>query len=184
MKNITVLLISGPLAVGKTTFRDALTKEYGYVAIQSSTYLKALAVERQIEIDRTSLQALGDLLDQETQYSWVVTDVALPQISSMPGQLLWIVDSVRKAEQVKLFREQFEASVVHVHFTCPEKVLKKRYETRDRQGDSVLYEDATKHSNEVSSRGLVQIADLVVDLDELTSDAAACMVSSWVASKV
>lgn len=179
MENLSILLISGPLAVGKTSTRESLMDRHGYVAVQSSPYLRALATERGIGVERAGLQMLGDSLDLETRYSWIVTDVALPQIQARPEQYLWVVDSVRKVEQVKLFRDYFGSAITHVHFTCPESVLKERYDTRDRQDDSTPYEDAINHPNEISSRSLFQIADRVVDLQELTSEQAASLVASW-----
>lgn len=179
MDSLCILLISGPLAVGKTSIREALTAQHGYVAIQSSPYLKALAAQRGIAVERTNLQRLGDALDLETQYSWLVKDVTLPQIAAQPEQYLWVVDSVRKKEQVSLFRERFGSAITHVHFLCAESVLKKRYEARSRQEDAMPYEEAINHPNEVSSRSLSQIADRVVDLEALTSEKAADLVAKW-----
>lgn len=179
MNDLCVLLISGPLAVGKTSIREALIARHGYAAVQSSPYLRQLAERRGITIDRANLQSLGDALDLETQYSWIVKNVALPQIAATPEQHLWVVDSVRKAEQVRLFRDYFGSVVTHVHFTCPESVLKNRYDTRSRQEDGISYEDAINHLNEISARDLSQIADRVVELETLTSEKAADMVAKW-----
>ncbi|VVN41427.1 hypothetical protein PS664_05444 [Pseudomonas fluorescens] len=179
-EDLSILLISGPLAVGKTSVREVLCDRYGFSALQSSTYLKELAATCGIIVDRAALQVLGDSLDLETQYSWIVSDVALPQIQARPSQFLWIVDSVRKAEQVALFREHFGDAITHVHFTCSELILKNRYETRNRQDDSTTYEDAINHPNEISSRGLSGIADRVLDLQDLSSQDAACKVAHWV----
>lgn len=179
MENLSILLISGPLAVGKTSIRDILVHSYGYAVLQSSSYLRALAAKRGIAIERTTLQTLGDSLDLETQYSWIVIDIALPQIQATPDQRLWIVDSVRKVEQIALFRKHFGSAVTHVHFTCPEFILKKRYETRNRQDDSTGYEDAISHPNEIASRSLLRIADRVLDLQDLSNENAACKVANW-----
>jgi len=179
MNGLSILLISGPLAVGKTSIREVLTARHGYVAVQSSPYLKELAALRGIIVERASLQRLGDALDLETRFSWIVYDVARPQIAAKPEQLLWVVDSVRKTEQVRLFRDCFGSAIMHVHFTCSESVLRNRYDMRGRQDDAVAYEEAISHPNEVSSRSLSQIADRIVDLEQLSSDKAADLVAQW-----
>lgn len=177
-----ILLVSGPLAVGKTSVREMLIAKHGYAAIQSSSYLRELAIAKGIALERKNLQVLGDSLDIETQFSWVVSKVALPQVQAKPEQELWIFDSVRKPEQVSLFRGQFGASVRHVHFICPESILKNRYESRVRTEDAVSYEDAINHPNERSSRSLSQIADRVISLEKLSSEDAAQLLASWVGS--
>jgi hypothetical protein len=182
MDSLSILLISGPLAVGKTSIREALIATHGYAAIQSSPYLKELAAQRGITIERANLQQLGDALDLETQFSWIVDDVALPQIAAKPEQLLWVVDSVRKMEQVGRFRDCFGSAITHVHFTCPESVLRERYGMRGRLDDTITYEQAISHPNEMSSRGLSLLADRIVDLGELTSEKAADLVAKWAKS--
>lgn len=176
---LTILLISGPLAVGKTSVREYLTARHGYIAIQSSSYLKELAAINEVVLERASLQMLGDCLDIESQFSWVVSRVALPQIQAAPEQKLWVFDSVRKPEQVVLFRNQFGESVRHVHFTCSEPILKQRYHSRSRADDAVPYEDAINHPNERSSRNLDQIADRVVNLEEHSAEEAAKLLVDW-----
>jgi len=178
----SILLISGPLAVGKTSVRELLTVKHGYVAIQSSSYLRELAATKGIAWNRANLQLLGDTLDLETQFGWVVSDIALPQTKAKPEQKLWIFDAVRKPEQISQFRNCFGSSIRHVHFTSPEHVLKKRYESRARSDDTVPYEEAINHPNERSSRSLSQIADRVISLEELSCEDAALLLANWVDS--
>lgn len=170
MTDISILLISGPLAVGKTSVRETLVAHHGYLALQSSSFLRELASSCGIPSERASLQTLGDFLDTETQFSWVVKSVALPQIQENPERKFWVFDAVRKPEQVALFREQFGAAIRHVHLTCSEPVLKQRYELRGRHDDSVSYEVAINHPNEVASRSLSRIADQIFRMDDLTSE--------------
>ncbi len=165
---LSVLLLSGPIAVGKSTVSSLLVSEHGFGALKSSAYLKALAHDRALEPSRLALQELGDSLDAETGFSWVIDKVAIPAISSNPDCSRWLFDSVRKAEQVRHFRREFGRSVFHVHFVADEETLQKRFASR-LDGHSIesaaeLYAAAVQHSNEVHSRSLVAIADLVIDL--------------------
>jgi hypothetical protein len=46
-------------------------------------------------------------LDEKTNFSWLIDDVAAPMINGDPGQRQWLLDSVRKARQLEHFRNRF-----------------------------------------------------------------------------
>lgn len=171
-----ILLLSGPLAVGKSAVAAALTERFGFRKIASSGYLRQLANERGLPDTRESLQKLGDNLDEQTDYRWLVDEVAAPQLANYPNQVLWFVDAVRKDEQVRHFRARFP-NILHVHLTAPEEVLRDRFLKRAREGDQVevhgAYERFSEHPNEQSARALAQIADQLTDLSIYGADAAA-----------
>ena len=164
----TVLLLSGPLAVGKTSLRDLLLADHSFHHIRSSEYLRALATAQQLSTDRLGLQEIGDRLDRETDYKWLLTEVAEPLLSAQPDVERWLVDAVRKKRQVEHFRNRFGASIVHIHLDAAEEVLKQRYEFRARHlGNYVpgAYELAIAHDNEQQSRALINVADIVIRTD-------------------
>jgi len=165
-----IILLSGPLAVGKTTVRDSLIIRHSFDYIKSGRYLIARAAELHIPVSRTSLQDLGDKFDIETDYRWLVDDVALPAFRNNAVCQRWIVDAVRKERQVTHFRSEFQsmASVFHVHLTAPDDLLESRYEKRG--ADSVLYPIACAHDNEVATRALVNVADWVCDTSKSSAD--------------
>jgi ribose 1,5-bisphosphokinase PhnN len=74
---------------------------------------------------------------------------------------------VRKERQVAHFRHRFASAIYHIHLTAPEDVLRSRYESRLAAGGEyaggISYDVALSHPNEVASRDLINIADLVVD---------------------
>lgn len=161
-----VLLLSGPVSVGKTTLRDLLMSTYAFGAIRSSAYLRELAVRKSGGTGRLDLQELGDGLDLQTDYRWVVDSVALPAMASEPGTQRWLFDAVRKKRQVEHFRSAFGDRVFHLHLDAPEPVLRKRYESRlAQQGQDVAgaYDRAVAHDNEQQSRALIHIADATVE---------------------
>lgn len=164
----TVLLLSGPLAVGKTSVRDRLLAAYGFSNIRSSDYLRALATGNAGALARLDLQELGDKLDRETEYKWLLDDVAKPLLAANPDVTRWLVDAVRKRRQVEHFRDAFGQAVIHVHLDAADDVLAQRYEARARRSGSYLpgaYAAAIAHDNEKQSRALKQLADLVVRTD-------------------
>ena len=90
-----ILLLSGPAAAGKTTICELLTKRHGFAAIKSSRYLRTLVKPPKKVITREVLQEIGDQLDLDTDYNWLIADVAVPQMEAQKAQKLWFVDSVR-----------------------------------------------------------------------------------------
>lgn len=162
-----VLLVSGPIAVGKTSFANELIETSSFKKIRSGDFLSQLATARGSRSDRTGLQELGDSLDVETDYRWVVESVAGPLIAADVPQRLWLFDAVRKQRQVEHFRARFEVDVFHVHLIAPEEVLRARYEERRRRGDDYLgsatYDEVVRHPNEIEARSLGDIADLRLD---------------------
>jgi hypothetical protein len=178
-----LLLLSGPVAVGKSGVANALIKNHGFTSIKSSAYLRAQAAYDGLIESRTNLQKTGDRLDDETDFKWLVDDVAVPTIAAKPRSARWLLDSVRKTRQVEHFRKHFGNSVFHVHFTAPERIIEARYNDRLLAGHEVgrvSYATAVAHPNEQSSRSLIDIADLLIDLASASSEAAGlAIVEKW-----
>lgn len=156
-----LLLLSGAIGSGKTKVACELIKNFGFVKIASSGYLSSLIpAEERKEGDerRQQLQELGDRLDDETGYRWIVDPVATQAIQDSPDTQNWLVDAVRKKRQVELFRERFGILVRHVHLTASEEVLRSRYAQKGSDYDAVI-----THPNEVNARSLESLADLALD---------------------
>ena len=168
-----ILLLSGPIAAGKSTLSKTLIETHGFKAIRSGQYLQSLARSQGLDISRSVLQKLGDDLDEKTDFSWLIDDVAFPLIEGDAGQSRWLLDSVRKPRQVEHFRARFGSQVFHVHVVAAEHELRRRYEQRLNAGGeyegATSYDDAIGHPNEQASRGLVAIADLTVDSSDQAS---------------
>ncbi|WP_144289878.1 AAA family ATPase [Ideonella sp. A 288] len=172
MDKRVILLLSGPIAVGKSTLGKLLVDGHDFRAIRSGRFLQELARSAGLEVCRTVLQQIGDDLDQRTDYSWLIDDVAIPQIKGFPEYNFWLLDSVRKQRQIEHFRSRFDNDVLHVHLTAPERVLRARYEARLAAGSEyeggTPYDVAIAHPNEVASRALVAVADVVVETTNST----------------
>ena len=172
-----IVLISGPAAAGKTTICDLLKERYGYCAIKSSLYLRSLIDRPDEKVTRYLLQEIGDRLDEETDFNWLVTEVAIPQVEAQVNQENWFVDSVRKPEQIERFSEAFPGQIVHCHITAPDEMLEKRLRARHLADGSDAYERSyaqhVVHPNEISARSLGRTADVVIDTSE-TEPAYAC----------
>lgn len=169
-----MVLLSGPIAVGKTSVREKMVADFHFEYVRSGRYLSALAQSRKAHGGRTDLQELGDELDKLTDYRWIIDDVAKPAILAQSDRRRWLVDAVRKQPQVQHFRLEFGRATLHVHLTAHEDVLRERYCSRQRStGELTPYERAVSHDNEAQSRALIDVADIVVDVTETSAERVA-----------
>ncbi|WP_233842831.1 AAA family ATPase [Dyella sp. 2HG41-7] len=160
-----LLLLSGAIGAGKTSVACALMNRYAFRKVGSSDYLKSLIPPDELKEGdelRLQLQELGDRLDEQTDYLWIVDPVAISTIQKQASVTRWLIDAVRKERQVEHFRQQFGASVRHVHFTAPDALLRARY-----TGRGISYDQAVDHPNEVNARQLGKIADVLIDTSVL-----------------
>jgi adenylate kinase family enzyme len=168
-----LLLLSGPIAVGKSVLAKELVAHHGFQTIRSGAYLATIAEK---DAARPTLQNLGDALDAQTEYRWLINDVAVPALQAQPAHKSWLLDSVRKHRQIEHFRAQFGQAVFHAHLTAADAILQERYALRQtaRGGhDDADYETAVVHPNEVAARSLIHNADVVIDLSAMSGAEAA-----------
>lgn len=163
---IHLVLLSGPVAGGKSVVANELITNHAFKRISTGGHLMEMAKKRGINVGRTELQDLGDQLDLETDYYWPIS-VAINQIQSSPDISYWLLDAVRKEKQVQHFRKEFPGSLLHVHLTAPEEVIRARYAERLAAGHAygvgTSYEQMLAHPNEISSRDLKRVADFCFD---------------------
>ncbi|MEB0043417.1 AAA family ATPase [Pseudomonas sp. MH10] len=174
-----LVLLSGPMASGKTSVSAALQEFHGFVPISSGSFLRAQLAARNEPLDRHNLQELGDSLDRETDFSWLIESVAIPTLEARPGVNNWLLDAVRKPRQVELFRLRFASAVRHVHIVAPESVLEQRYAARGLD-HLEKYRASILHLNEQSARSLAGFADKVLDTERYTPlEVADQIMSIW-----
>lgn len=162
-----LLLLSGPMASGKTSVSAVLQDLHKFVAVSSGSFLRTQLAARNEPLDRHNLQELGDSLDRATDFSWLIDSVAIPAVEARPSDDNWLLDAVRKPRQVELFRLRFASELRHVHIVASESVLKRRYAAR---GITHLedYQASVLHPNEQGARSLAGLADKILDTDEYT----------------
>tara|TARA_R110001606_G_C15335075_1_gene645956 strand:- start:755 stop:1336 length:582 start_codon:yes stop_codon:yes gene_type:complete len=168
-----LIIISGPIAVGKSYIIKQLVQDHAFSKLGSGAYLVEQARMLGIEPSRLNLVKLGDQFHEQTDFAWVVHQVAVPAMTKAPELSRWVFDSVRKRKQVTHFRDALPDRVFHVHFTAPEHLLKSRYESRNRDSDTITkYAQAIDTDNEREARTLCGLADLVVDTSQADEDEA------------
>jgi adenylosuccinate synthase len=174
-----LLLLSGASGAGKSSVAKVLEDAFQFKRISSSGYLRTYGIAHKVGGEKQQLQDLGDRLDLETGYLWIVTDVAIPSISASPEYKHWLLDAVRKPRQVEHFKNQFGHTVRHVHLSAPNEILQQRYNSRAKPSDTP-YEDVIRHPNEITARSLGNIADCTIDTSQLSpEDIAQHVLKLW-----
>lgn len=158
-----IVLLSGPIGVGKSTLTESLGKIYDARIVKTRELLDLIARHRfRVVESREEYQALGEELDRETGGAWVGTAV-LDLLDREKSEFV-VVDSVRIQEQIRLIREEHGFSVFHLHLTASEDDLRKRFGERvSKFQEASSYESAKQNSTEQGVSLLEKKADAVVN---------------------
>ena len=148
-----VVLVSGPVASGKTTLCQLLAQRFGFCVLSTRELLAQSAP------DRVALQAAGASLDKSTGGRWVL-DGLLQMQKMRPDSALFAVDAVRTLNQIRLVRYALGESVVHIHLTTAREILSNRYEFR---ADQYSYDEVADDQIEQGVSSLAVAANLVID---------------------
>ncbi|HCS54753.1 adenylosuccinate synthetase [Rubinisphaera sp.] len=168
MENVIVLL-SGSVASGKSTLASLLEREFDCRVIKTWQLLKA--VDPAVNLDRGSLQVLGESLDKKTGGEWVVEELD-KVIRSSPLKSIVIVDAVRIQGQIDAIRRGYGRNVKHIHLEAPNDTLEARYEGRDRKSikEFESHSEVLKDNTEQAVPKLARTADIVIDTHRNTPD--------------
>ena len=166
-----VVVISGPIASGKTTLSRFLELHFGFCVVSTREVLTALAR------DRRALQAAGASLDESTSGRWV-RDELLWLRSKSPTTAFFVVDSVRTLDQLRWVQETFGGLMTHVHLTASPEVLSVRYRSRF---EGNRYQDVVGDPVERRVGLLASSADLVIDTKSLGPDSVLGCVADYLA---
>ncbi len=164
-KRCLILVVSGPVASGKSTLVRKIQEAYGAVVFATRDWLtQSLTASGVTTTDRRALQAEGEKYDVLTKGQWV-RDGLINALKSNTAATLVVLDSVRTKDQVTVLRDMEETQVLHVHVTAPLAVLSARYEERRKARADELPSYHEVHANPTESQvdSLREIADLVVD---------------------
>lgn len=155
-----IILLSGPVASGKTRLATALVERYGFVSIKTRKLIESLV---RVPNERGALQKAGQQLDDETQGQWVA-QAFTREVSRLPDECSVLVDSIRIEKQAEAIRVAFGALVVHIHVTAPTGILSDRYADRTANvKEFASYEQVRADKTENAIESLAAIADIVID---------------------
>jgi adenylosuccinate synthase len=155
-----IILLSGPVAAGKTRLGNALVERYEFKVIKTRKLIESLV---HVPNERGALQKAGEQLDQETQGQWVANALAR-EVSRLPDDCSVLVDSIRIGQQAEAIRVAFGARVTHIHLTAPTNVLSERYSSRTPNVKELpSYDQVRADPTESGVERLADIADIVID---------------------
>lgn len=147
---IRLLALTGRTCNGKSKLAHQLRDEFGFVVFDTSDYLKEIADKRGTPKDRLALQKLGDELDKDSEYKWLLKAVA--ETAKRTASNTIVIDNVRNAGQLDHLRRQTEFPLVHVHLYAPDSVLESRFAQRiatlGPEEAALSYRDADLIKNE------------------------------------
>ena len=156
-----VVLLSGPIASGKTTLARLLADRFGFCVVSTRELLL-----RHVGEDRWSLQAEGASMDDSTGGRWV-SDGLVRLRRQCLAEVSFVVDSVRTLDQIRWVRDAFGGSVTHMHLVADVDVLSDRYSSRF---EGYGYQDVSDDPVEQSVNVLAGSAGLVVDTGHSTPE--------------
>jgi adenylosuccinate synthase len=171
-----VILLSGPVASGKTSLARKLVSNYQYKLLKTRVLIQTVT---RSQAERAQLQRAGELLDRRTRGRWVA-DALAREVARLDDQVsAVVVDSVRIKMQVDAVRDAFGSRVVHIHLTAPVTVLARRYHSRSGRVKELQSYDAVRRDPTESQIGdLEQAADVVIDTQRNTPEDVLVRVAS------
>lgn len=176
-----IILLSGPIASGKSTLARQLVDQFGMKLIQTRKWLHTGMAEEEYELNRVDLQEEGERLDRRTNGEWIKYGLQRElRAGDVEGAV--VLDAVRTAEQIDAIRDAYGPVVMHVHVSASHDVLAERYERRQRDsgtvGGIVSYATALENQTELQVETLKDIADVSIDTERCTKDDVLVQVAS------
>lgn len=160
-----IVLLSGGIAVGKSTVGQLLAAQTGGQLVR----VRAALAERAgvDENDRRLLQREGAELDRRTAGRWLLDYL----LESRRDSELVVVDAMRTRRQTLPVLEH--AADAHlVHLSAHSSTRRHRYQDAartDRLKANLPYEMAVAHETERSADEIRDLAELVIETDDLTA---------------
>ncbi|MEX0300590.1 MAG: adenylosuccinate synthetase [Kordiimonas sp.] len=169
-----IVLLSGEICSGKSKISQGLHSKYDAVVIKTRELI--LAELPKTKNNRTSLQRAGNKLDKQTEGRWIADALAKflekYQSGGTPSGL-FVIDAVRKQEQIRALRKAYGADVHHIHVSASPDELEKRFIARASEHDAkAVYDKIKKETTERQVKKLERKADVLVSTDKCTPEAA------------
>ena len=155
----TVIGVSGRMNSGKTTLTNELAKKLDCKVVSFGDYVRKLAAERGLPLERIQLQKLGQDLVDNNLHSFCLEVIS--QGNEKPYNTL-IIDGIRHKVVLQKIKELIPSqNFFFVFIKTTEEVLIERDETRPLSTPRELLEKDPTEIEVVNS--LESFADIVID---------------------
>jgi dephospho-CoA kinase len=155
-----VVVVSGRIATGKTTFARALAFRIEVGCVGFGDEVRAMAEARELPNTRDVLQRIGE--EQVRDHPREFCEAVLKRGGYVPGGGI-VLEGLRHVQVLVLLRRLLAPDIViHVHISSPDELRAQRMSGRGRAGDANSIADT--HSTEVQLfRELPEAADVTID---------------------
>ncbi len=131
------MLLSGRTCTGKSGLAQRLADRYGFHVFKSSEVVARRATAAGLPTDRGSLQSFGDQLDLDTDHRWLLDSLLVASADWVDDRSI-VVDNIRTAKQLEVFRQQAGLDVTHIHlYASPKSELVARFSRSHPEYDEV-----------------------------------------------
>ena len=161
-----IILISGPIAAGKSALSYGLENRFNMDLLSTrTTIIEKLGKGK--EAGRKYLQNAGERLDRRTKGRWVLEKLN-GWLYDKAQSASAVVDSVRTLNQIDAIRDAYGSVVKHIHLTAPPDVLRKRYNGKHINAPN--YDEVSLNRTERDVGNLEASADVVIDTNRCTKE--------------
>jgi adenylosuccinate synthase len=177
--SLGLVLLSGPIASGKTTLAEHLGKLLPAEHISTSGLISATADR---ELGRSELQRLG-LSSRLQRADWIISAVR-QSADRAPARTAIVVDAVRTLGQVTELRKAAAGTwrVLHVHLVGDDTEFAARHEALGRDRGTTWLQ-VMNSPTEAAVHELEAEADVVIDTTRSTPADAAARVAARIARR-
>lgn len=151
-----IIGVAGQMGSGKTVIASEICKLYDASKVSFGDFVRAEAVRRNIALDRSSLQLLGETLIKELGYAKFVESV-LTFTDITPTMVL---DGVRHVEIWKTVLS-FSSQSILIYLDIPVITRLNRLKARDNLDDDLI-KVAMRHPMEINIPLLLPLANIVL----------------------
>lgn len=174
--NAPIIGLSGRIASGKTTLAATVAETLGWPRASFGDYVRSVALERGVALERPKLQALGEELFNADGIDFCNRVLAA---AGYAAGCPIIVDGVRHLHVADVLAEIAAPSRFHLVYVDADSSL-RHARLRDSRGeDSAHVAEADAHSTENEVPMLREMASLVVDSSEPVNVIAAYIIN-WI----